>query len=104
MKKLTGYCPHFSYAKINETSKYYYQHQGFFPVKQHKKRLGIWIGNNNYYPESEIKLFAYEKNQGFFQFANLCMDKENRNYYIAELKEMNLDIPLSQDHILRDHV
>lgn len=104
MKKVIGYCPHFSYAKINESSKYYYQHQGFFPVKQHKERLGIWIGNNNYYPESEIMLFAFEKDQGFFQFGNLCMDKENRKYYMDELKEMNLDKPLSQDSVLRDEI
>lgn len=93
------YSPHLYYAKIIDSSKYKYQHEGFFPVKQHKDidKSGIWIGNNNLYPEAEIQLFEFQPKQGFFQFANLDKNVKSLHYTMSDLKIMGLDKPVLED-------
>jgi hypothetical protein len=99
MSKELEYSPHLYYAKIKDSSKYKYQHEGFFPVKQHKDidKSGIWIGNNNLYPETEIQLFEFQSKQGFFQFANLDKNVKSLHYTMSDLKIMGLDKPVLED-------
>lgn len=97
MSKELEYSPHMYYAKIKDSSKYRYQHEGFFPVKQHKERIGNWIGNDNFYPESEIQLFEFQPKQGFFQFANLDKNVKSLHYSVSDLKRMGLDKPTLED-------
>ncbi len=102
MQQSREYSPHFHYAKIKKSSKYRYQHSGFFPIKQHKHRLGLWIGNDNLYPESDIDLFEYQSKQGFFQLGNTSKNIKNRNYYLDELELLGLHKPNLQDLKLRE--
>jgi len=97
MSKEIEYSPHFYYAKIRETSKYKYQHAGFFPVNQDKERIGRWIGNDNVYPEAEIYLFEFDPKNGFYQFSNLDRNKKSQHYSLQDLIKMGLDKPNLED-------
>lgn len=81
------FSPYHYYAKIRDTSKYRWQHAGFFPVEQSKQRIGLWLGNDNCYPEAHIELYTFDPKLGFREFgAN--RSTPTKTYSIKQLEKM----------------
>ena len=86
------FSPYHYYAKIRNTSKYRRQHASFFIVELSKRREGLWLGNENCYPESEIELYTFDPKSGLREFG-VNRSIPPKCFTLAQLKKMGLMAP-----------